>query len=311
MGFSTRLVPRADAAAWDRALDGLPHAIAHTARYQRDDAFLFVAEGPRGRAVCPLVTRARGTARDVYTPYGFSGFTGVGELDGLYEAWLASGRTEGWVAGYAMLHPVLGVDLPSTPLTESYVLSLEGDLLARMSSRRRAKLRKDQTPIVDDRDENTSRFLDLYPAHAERVGAAAVYHFSRERLLAWCHHPEVLLVGARGASGEVDAVAMFGAGTCAEYMLLARTADAVALAEPLLYAGFLRLRERGHTVVNLGGGIRPHDGVAEFKRRFGATPTPVRAVRTVFDAAAYADLCAAANVDPGAPGYFPAYRRAA
>lgn len=310
--FSTRIVPVRDRAGWTAALDRLPHAIAHTAAYNAalGDTHLFVAEGPHGRAVCPLARRTRGDAIDVFTPYGFSGFVGEGDLEGLTEAWTTFGRSQGWVTGYAMLHPDLA-PFDAEPLTDAYVLPLGGDLLARMSSRRRTALRRQDLEIVDDPEANTARFLALYPGHAERVDASDVYRFDRATLDAWCRHEDILLVGARGPSGDVDAVAMFGRGACAEYMLLARTADAAHLTEGLLYAGFLRLQALGHDAVNLGGGIRGHDGVAEFKRRFGADRVPVHAIRTIFDETRYAALCADAHVDPRVPGFFPAYRRAA
>ncbi len=311
MRFETRLVPVTDPDAWTAAIADLPHAIAHTAAYNAPlgDVVLFVAEHSNGRAVCPLARRTRGDAVDVYTPYGFSGFVGDGDLDGLTEAFVARGRAEGWVAAYAMLHPALA-PFEAAPLTESFVLSLEGDFLARMSSRRRSQLRNGDLEIVDDPEENAARFLALYPHHAERVGASAVYRFAPDTLAAWCGHEDALLVGARGPTGAIDAVALFGRGACAEYMLLARTPDAAPLAAGLLYAGFLRLKALGHDTVNLGGGIRGDDGVAEFKRRFGAARVPVQAVRTVFDPARYAALCAEARVDPAATGFFPAYRHA-
>jgi hypothetical protein len=60
--------------------------------------------------------------------------------------------------------------------------------------------------------------------------------------------------------------------------------------------------------LNLGGGVKENDGVAEFKRRFGADEVPLRNVKQVYRRDIYEELCAEAGVDPHASAYFPAYR---
>ena len=50
-----------------------------------------------------------------------------------------------------------------------------------------------------------------------------------------------------------------------------------------------------HTL-NLGGGIRPGDGLSEFKQRLGAKLSPTLALRQVFDSSRYLAACAAAGV---------------
>ncbi|MEL6187336.1 MAG: hypothetical protein AAFU79_22150, partial [Myxococcota bacterium] len=62
-------------------------------------------------------------------------------------------------------------------------------------------------------------------------------------------------------------------------------------------------------IYNLGGGIRGHDGVAEFKRRFGARPTPTFRCREIFDSERYDALCSRAGVGSADTAYFPAYHQ--
>jgi hypothetical protein len=77
----------------------------------------------------------------------------------------------------------------------------------------------------------------------------------------------------------------------------------------LLWNGALRLQDEGVPFLNLGGGIREGDGLAQFKRRFGAEQRPFLALRQIYDTERYQALCAAANVVADRrDGYFPAYR---
>ena len=64
-------------------------------------------------------------------------------------------------------------------------------------------------------------------------------------------------------------------------------------------------------MLNLGGGVREADGVAEFKRRFGAWTLPLRSLEQVYDPlAAYDRFCRSKAVSPSdRAGYFPAFRQ--
>jgi hypothetical protein len=62
--------------------------------------------------------------------------------------------------------------------------------------------------------------------------------------------------------------------------------------------------------LNLGGGIREGDDVAEFKRRFGAAERPLASLRQVYRPDVYDRLCAQAGVSPQRSGWFPPYRAA-
>jgi hypothetical protein len=75
----------------------------------------------------------------------------------------------------------------------------------------------------------------------------------------------------------------------------------------LLWCGIERLRSLGVPALNLGGGSRPGDGIAEFKRRFGAREVPLVALREVYRPDTFQALCRAAGAEPGGGGYFPPY----
>ncbi len=78
----------------------------------------------------------------------------------------------------------------------------------------------------------------------------------------------------------------------------------------LVWAGVERLRARASERLNLGGGIREGDDVAEFKRRFGAAELPLVSLRQVYRQDEYERLCLQAGVTYQRSGWFPPYRAA-
>lgn len=325
--MSVRTVARTDTAEWARVLRRVPHAVAHTNAYQaaldRDrEVFLFVFESNTGIAAAPFAIRERAGARDLYTPYGFGGFVGVGDLSALPDAWLRFGRDSGFLTSYALLHPMLaptGVDWGPARQDAApvYVLPIEEDveaLLARGTPRREKRIRRWRRRwmhIEDDPVLLRRAFVSLYPQHARRVDANETYDFSTSTLQALSSLPEAFLLGARDADGALSCVALFAAtGGAAEYLFLAQTEAGRVHSEGLLVEAFSRLAARGVGAVHLGGGIRPDDGVAEFKRRFGATKVVASCLKHVFEPARYEDVCRRAGVSLRTP-FFPAHHATA
>jgi hypothetical protein len=68
------------------------------------------------------------------------------------------------------------------------------------------------------------------------------------------------------------------------------------------------LSGQGIRWLNLGGGVRADDGLAQFKQRFGASRRDVHSIRQVYDPATYRALCEAAGVVGSPGGRFPPYR---
>lgn len=324
--WSFRVIGIDDKAAWTTALAGIPHAIAHTHGYNQAMAtasglpsFLLVLESAAGRAVCPLAERRDARGFDVVSPYGYGGFIGTGNLTGAPQAWRRFAGERGYIAGYVALHPTLAAGAwraCATLSAPSFILNIAADedhLMAGMTSRRRYDLRawlRDDHP-VEDRGALVEAFIRLHPRQAERVDAAPVYHFGEPALRLLLAIEETIVVGTRGRDG-IEAVALFGLTPAAgEYLLAASTQTGRCHAKGLVWRGILALKKRGVGILNLGGGIRPGDGVAEFKRRFGAVETPGSCVKEIFDSARYGEACRAVGVDPASAGYFPAYRAAA
>ena len=322
-----RLVDDVDAAAWTEALEGIPHAIAHThgfasamARVQGTTASLFVAEDGNSRFICPVAVRDFHGNCDIFSPYGFGGFAGIGDPHGLRAAWAEFAATNGYVAAFITQNPLLmpdGMTAQWPGITEYvrtiYRIDLTQQLnirLGRVSARTRSGLRKwlERATIEHDQDLLAEAFVRLYPGLAERRDMSALYHFDPVVLRRLTELPDTFLVGARSCDGIISCVALMAAtSACGDYLFMASSPDGNSDGTGVLWCGLEKLAERKVPVCNLGGGISEGDGVAEFKRRIGGEPLALPIVQEIFDTDRYAALCRVAGVVPAATGFFPAY----
>lgn len=319
-----RLIEKGDEAGWTAALAGLPHSIAHTHRFavgmSDNNVYLLVAEGPNGRAVCPLSERTYLGEPDVFTPYGFGGFTGTGDLTGLRDAWTDFAGSRGYVASYLMQNPILIPEQINAMWAETILsdrtlfavdLTLpEEERLRLVSSRKRSGLKKwlgaasretDQTALAD-------AFANLYPSFAQRRHMAGYYQFSKARLSELASLPDTVLAGVRGTDGTISCVALMSrTQDCGDYLFMAASESGEADGAGVLWLGMQALAERGVRQCNLGGGIRENDGVAEMKRRLGGQALAIPVIQEIFDPARYQALCDAAGCTDTESGFFPAY----
>jgi hypothetical protein len=313
-------------AEWTSALDGVPHSIVHTWGYcraiwltSRRPTHLYVDETDGVRVVCPLAEREFAGARDVVTPYGFGGFVGTADAAGFPARWRASATRMGYVCGYVGLHPTLSRDAYAAPAElvfqkTVFVLDLtrsERDLLAALSENRRRQLRTldpEAAGLVADREAAADFLVSEYAPFMDRKAAAPVYRFSRGTLRALCDLEGVVVVAAC-RTGRVEAAAMFGyTAHAGDYLFGVSLPGAEHHSTRLVWWGAMTLRQRGVPSLNLGGGVREGDRLAEFKRRFGGREIPFQALRQVFRPRQYAALCARAGVArDDATTYFPPY----
>jgi hypothetical protein len=96
-------------------------------------------------------------------------------------------------------------------------------------------------------------------------------------------------------------------GATAEFHLAGSSRRGRPLSALLYVAAIERLRDRGVTRYNLGGGGEPSDGLFMFKRWLGAYPVPMQSIRQIYDPVRYAALCDLARA-PRETSWFPAYR---
>eukprot|EP00439_Symbiodinium_sp_Y106_P088545 s1_g1081.t1 len=325
--MQTRLIGLDHPVAWGAALEGLPHAIAHThafvsclGRTEKDRTFLFVAESPEGKALCPIAERSFQGSIDVYSPYGFGGFVGAGDINGLRDAWAQLAMDRGYVAAYLMQNPVLMPQeveaLWSDELSGDRTLYtvdltvLEAERWRDVSKRKRSQLRQwlDTAKPVMDQKVLAAAFARLYPPFAKERQMAAPYLLSAEQARDLADLATTLLVGTQNDQGEVTCVALMSTTpACGDYLYMASTPEGDADGMGVLWLGLQALAERGVSICNLGGGIREDDGVSEMKRRLGGQARNIPIIQEIFDDARYTSLCEAAGVAKVGGGYFPAY----
>lgn len=319
------LIPLDDGERWTAALADVPHGPAHTHGFCRAvqltsgaATYLYRYESRAGRVVCALAEREHAGEVDVATPYGFGGFAADGDWDGFALDWHEFARERDWVCGYIGLNPLFadGERFPPDEVAvhnRLYALDLRQPaerLWAALSRNRRRQLRDWESGAarLELDHSRLGRFLvDNAGAFFRSRGAGPATDFRRETMAAFAELPQVLLVGA--GERELEAVAAFA--------YTAHAADALfAVSRPggerhsarLYWWGVERLCELGVPALNLGGGVRQGDDIAEFKRRFGAAEHPLASLRQVYRADVYERLCANAGVSPARSGWFPPYR---
>lgn len=314
--------------AWREALRGIPHTFASTWEHCRAmaltsqlETYLYCFESGSTRIVCPLSERPIGRYIDIATPFGLPGFTGTAEYKGFAAHWNGFAAQHGYVCGYIGLNPVLGCDahrlgFSPTPYNSVYMLDLTlsiADLFGRLDQNRKRQLRSWEdihASLVLDREVLARFLVNTYPDHLRRVGASAAYHFSRETLLALAYSDHVFMVGA-GSDAAVEAVYLFPfTDYAADWFLLVTTDEGRQYTAKLLWYAVHHFKAMGIPVLNLGGGAKENDSVAQAKQRYGPQRLPVMALKHVYDTETYIELCRQVGVDHRArDGYFPAYRR--
>ena len=321
------LIPLDRVGEWQAALQEIPHAFGHTWENCRAmqlstgmDSYLYRFRTSDTTIVCPIAERVFLNHTDVVTPYGFSGFVGTGAHPQFPLLWKDFARQQGWVCGYIGLNPILQRTLEQDDAdmythSEVYVLDLtreESDLLANLSTSRRRQLRdweRSRSSVISDRQLLADFVLREQEEFFRSRGAASVYRFSKETWLFLFQLPNVLAFGAMSGS-SLAAITLFAfTPTIGEYLFNISTGDGARFSTPLLWHGVQSLRSLGVRFLNLGGGIRPGDGVAKFKQGFGGCALPLQSLRQVYDPVIFARLCQETKVDPrGRSGYFPTYR---
>ena len=322
-----RLIGLDDRQGWMAALDGMPHAFAHT--WESCHAMhltigqpvsLYVAEGSGSKVVCPIAVRRVAAHTDVFTPYGFGGFLAQGDDTDLTRPWRDFARQQGWVSGYIGLNPIFSpaacrLQPDYVEYNEIYVLNLTlhtEELYAALSENRQRQVRSASLSDwrIEDRRRLREFFLDHVSAFHMEHGASAAYAFSRATFEALLALDNVLLLGS-GDEKSVTAVSIFAwTPSCAEYLFNVSRPEGRQYSAPIIWHAALRLRQMGIPLLNLGGGITKNDGVAQFKKRFGAKRMPLGSLRQVFRRDVYDQLCSEVGADPDSrSGYFPPFRK--
>jgi hypothetical protein len=249
--------------------------------------------------------------RDAISPYGYPGGVVVGgptpaaaDVDwasaGLVSAF-ARERLAGepWLAGARERSAVLLHD-PASPRR----------LRPRLAEQIRSNERKGWTvesvrgPAVGE--DHRVAFERAYEQTMRRADAAERYFFATAYFTAALAYEHTWLLLARSPAEEVGAGAIAVLSDGMLHYFLGGTADEHLGDSPFknLVDAMAGLSDELGVPLNLGGGVRPGDGLEAFKRGFANAELPFRTHEIVCDAAEYRRLSEGRT--PG--GFFPAYR---
>jgi hypothetical protein len=318
------LIPLEERERWNAALHGIPHGFGHTwdschafSLTTQLPTYLYLAECPSGRVICPLIERRFQGEADVATPFGFSGFAGRGRCAGFEEQWHAFASRAGWVCAYVGQNPLFRpegfwAEDAFEPAQNLYWLRIDDlDGLHRGLSRlRRRQLRRWRVPgwLCTDRDVLLRFVLESADGFFQRVGAAPSYFLSAATWQALAASDRVELLGAL-RNDRLVAVTLFGwADGTADALFNISLPEGRDAATALLIEGAERLSARGISLLNIGGGVRPGDDVERAKQLFGASARPLLHLKQVFAPSRFRRLCTAAGVEAsGQTTFFPPY----
>ena len=322
MKDEVHIIPLADRERWEaeHRVDGLPsqawsYAWALSASGVQPQLAVVHAGG--ARMVMPFFERDWLGTTDVATTLGLSGASIAPNSTAPLSLWQEFATAQGWVDGYIQLATSVDLAPGSVPgelvaRNAVFLLDLEPERIIKSASRTiRTKIyhaAKNGYALIDQKPVLAEALARLYPEAMRRLGAQPHYFFSEESLHRWVHNPASLVLGA-SLDDAIQAVCVFNiANGCAEAHIMGSTERGRSLLPWLIWQGATQLRQRGATILNLGGGGHPGDGLYRFKERFGGNPKSLRAVRQIYDKARYRDLCRQAGVSMLQAARFPAYR---
>jgi hypothetical protein len=301
--------------------------VTHTLRIEADDAEL----------LAPLIVREidGGPDRDAVSPYGYPGFSLVGDLPpnrvrsnpriarqsanspvGGAEGWLDPGEVDWHRTGLVSVFIRHRLDLvPLAGTTERNIVQIADPALkpkSRPTDRRQVRRNLEAgytvelVPGAETSPARRAAFLDLYEQTMRRADAAAHYFFGAsyfDRLLPADRTWLALVADPAGAPAAAS-IAAVSDGYLHYY--LSGSADSHLDDSPMknVLARLIELADELELPLNLGGGLAPGDALEEFKRGFANRTLAWRTSEIVCDPDRYAEL----SGDRDVGRFFPAYR---
>jgi hypothetical protein len=278
----------------------------HTLRIETDEAEL----------LAPLLVREidGGPERDAVSPYGYPGFSVVGE--GVGDSSLDPAEVDFHRTGLVSLFVRHRLDLvPFAGATERNVVQIHDPALkpkSRPSDRRQVRRNAEAgytTELVLGSETSAAQraaFLDLYEQTMRRTEAADHYFFGAAYFDEIFGAERTWLALAADPDGAPAAASIACVSDGYLHYYLSGSADA-RLGDSPMKNVLARLVEHANELqlpLNLGGGITAGDALEEFKRGYGNRTVTWRTSEVVCDPARYAAL----SGDRAGGGFFPAYR---
>lgn len=183
---------------------------------------------------------------------------------------------------------------------------------SRMSDRQQirrneaAGYRVERVEGPDATPADLAAFLGVYTETMHAVSAAEHYFFDADYFETLLASPLSWLVKVLAPEGAVAAAALVVRSDGFLHYYLSGTADDHRRGAPSknLIAGAIDFAEELGLPLNLGGGLRPGDGLEEFKRGFANRELHFRTHELICDPTAYEEL----SRGHASAGFFPLYR---
>ncbi|NLH94256.1 MAG: hypothetical protein GX466_08620 [Candidatus Cloacimonetes bacterium] len=317
-----------DPKGWKSELSGFNHAFAHT--WENNNAmhlstglptYLYCFTKDTTKIICPISERRYKQYTDIFTPYGLSGFAGTGPCPEFNAHWHAFIDRKEYVTGFFTLNPLIDQydyfpreDIYS--YNDLYILGLsqsKEQLFSNLSTNRKRQLQHFESikeEICLDKPALIEFFLTNYREFYEIRNASSLYQLSEESLLFLFNQNNLFMVGIMKEK-SVIAVSVFGyTEYMADFLFNISLPKGKSYSVALLWFALLELKSTGIPYLNLGGGVKKNDSLADFKRRFGADVYPLCALKQIYNKEAYIKLCVDVNADPdNRIGYFPPYQK--
>jgi hypothetical protein len=250
---------------------------------------------------------------DAVSPYGYPGGAiskgGGAPPDPAAIEWSGTGLVSVFIRERLGADPCLaGATLRSTVQVHdpSRDRRLRGRFAEQIRRNTRLGYRVEVIPGPEATAEQRSSFHSIYSETMERAGAEERYFFDLRYLGGVLAFEGSWLILCTHADGSVPAGAIAGLSDGLLHYYLGGTAGARLGDSPFknVVDAMVGLADQMGAPLNLGGGVRPGDGLEDFKRGFANAELPFHTHEIVCDRAAYDRLSG------GRAGgdYFPAYR---
>jgi hypothetical protein len=315
---------------WKEELIGLPYNYFHSWEYcnaisetTKIDSFLVSITNEHGKFICTLNKRAKINGYDeIFTPYGYGGIVikcTPGKENYFIDYWLNFASKNKYINAYLMQHPLTnlgnGWENDTYSNHQVYLIDLEQTteiLWRKLRKGHKYEINKainnTDIEIITDKNILFDPFTKLYSHTLQRVNASDTYKFHIDTLKKLAYSKDATLVGIKH-QGTIKAATLFlDTNEIGEYFISAASDDGRNFTRALIWKTMLLLKQKGVKKLNLGGGVRPDDDLAAFKRRFGAEIVPLKVVKNVFDQSKYDFLCKQFNCSNKIDqSYFPPY----
>lgn len=321
------LIPLDAPDEWSRALDGIPHSFTHTWDHcyamhltTRYPTYLYSIRQGDTRIVCPIAERPAGKYVEAITPWGFSGFTGNGEIPGFTAMWDSFLRSRGYVTAFITLNPLFQRPAYTDPQwTLEYntlhfidLTRTEEEIFGAFSRTRRQAIRKwleSDVVIVRDRDALASFFLEHHERFFREQGVPKAYLFSRRSFDHLLSLREVHLIGAGTREGLQGILLSWHSAYTAESIFSVRRPEGRPTLAGLSWMTAKYFKSLGVPNLNLGGEVNAREGIAGLKRLFGTYTLPLKSLRQIVRPDIFRELCQEAGCAAESTGYFPPYQK--